>query len=493
MAARLQKIYLLLLIIILIGGFAIRFYRFDNPIADWHSWRQSDTSAVSRNFVEQGFDLLHPRMNNISNVQSGKENPNGYFFAEFPIYNATQAWLYKLFGGFTLEEWGRLVTMVASVFAGLFLYLIVYRHSNKTVGLLSSFFYLFIPYDIYYGRVILPDTSMVMATLGGIYFFDLWIEKSEKLKVKSSKLQFKIQNFLYFLLALAFTAVAFLLKPYALFFVLPMAVLAYDRWKWKFLLQWQLWVFAILAVLPLALWRIWMLQYPEGIPANAWLFNGNGIRFRPSFFRWIFYERLTKLISGYLGVLMLLFGLYKFRILKEWKFFISFLVSSLLYVFIIATGNVQHDYYQILIMPSLSIFFALGSYYLFSWTYKTLPVGKVVLFICLFSLFWFGWQQVKDYFNINNPSLVVAGEAVQKLTPKNVKIIANYNGDSSFLYQTDRQGWASFDYDIPVLHKLGAQYLVLVNPTKDDMNFSKQYKVLAITKQYVIFDLNMKP
>src|SRR6266550_1265733 len=143
-----KKTLLLLLLLILLGGSLVRLYRFNNPIADWHSWRQADTSAVSRNFVEHGFDLLHPRMNNISNVQSGLENPQGYFFAEFPLYNATQAGLFIHFGGLTLEEWGRIVTMLTSVLAGLFLYLIVTHHSNKTLGLLTTFFYLFIPYDI---------------------------------------------------------------------------------------------------------------------------------------------------------------------------------------------------------------------------------------------------------------------------------------------------------------------------------------------------------
>src|ERR1700733_9571220 len=91
MVKRLEKNYILLLITILVVGFFVRLYRFDNPVADWQSWRQADTSAVARNFVEHGFDLLHPRMNNISNVQSGLDNPQGYFFAEFPIYNATSA------------------------------------------------------------------------------------------------------------------------------------------------------------------------------------------------------------------------------------------------------------------------------------------------------------------------------------------------------------------------------------------------------------------
>ncbi|HVA96454.1 MAG TPA: glycosyltransferase family 39 protein [Candidatus Acidoferrales bacterium] len=482
----LEKYTVVILVIILLSGFLVRFYRFDNPVADWHSWRQSDTSAVSRNFVKHGFDLLHPRMNNISNVQSGLENPQGYFFAEFPIYNATQAGLFVLFGGLSIEEWGRIVTMLASVFAGLFLYLIVSRHSNRTIGLLAAFFYLFIPYDIYYGRTILPDTSMVMATVGAIYFFDKWIEKSIKYKVLS------IKYWVWFGLALLFTVLALLLKPYALFFVLPMAVLAYNRFGLRLFLRWQLWLFAILSVIPLIAWRTWMLQFPAGIPANAWLFNGNNIRFHPSFFRWIFYERLTKLISGYLGVIIFLFGLYRFRKIKDWLFFVSFLVSSLAYVCVIATGNVQHDYYQILIMPSLAIFFAIGSYYLYQWNYRKLPMGKAVLIICFFSLFWFGWQQVQPYFDIDNPSILAAGKAVQQLTPQDAKVVANYNGDSSLLYQMDRQGWASFEHDMPVLISMGADYLVLVNPTAQDMTWSKKYKVIAHTNQYAIFDLRTR-
>ncbi|HZE86573.1 MAG TPA: glycosyltransferase family 39 protein [Methylomirabilota bacterium] len=481
-----KKSPLFFLSIILIFGFVVRLYRFNNPIADWHSWRQADTSAVSRNFALSGFDLLHPRMDNISNVQSGLENPQGYFFAEFPIYNAVQAGLFKFVGILTLEEWGRVVTILSSTCSTLFLYLIVSRHSNKTLGLLAAFFYAFTPYNIYYGRIILADPSMVMAILGGIYFFDRWLD-FERHPAKQSA-----SRIFYSLLAILFTGAAFLLRPYAVFFVLPIVYLAFKKFGWRTFFQWQLWLFVIVSVIPLVWWRIWMTQFPEGIPANAWLLNGNGIRFHPAFFRWIFYERLTKLISGYLGIIIFVFGFLKVVKLKEWLFFLFFIVSSLAYVTVFATGNVQHDYYQILIMPSVAIFFAIGSYFLYHWSRKKLPVGKIVLAICLVSFFWFGWMQVKDYFNINNPSIIIAGEAVDHLTPKNAKIIANYNGDSSLLYQTKRKGWASFEKPIPDMIKMGASYLLLVNPTEKDMVFAKDYKLIVQTKDYLLFDLKQK-
>ena len=33
-----RKFELFLLLLILVGGFAVRLYKIDNPIADWHSW-----------------------------------------------------------------------------------------------------------------------------------------------------------------------------------------------------------------------------------------------------------------------------------------------------------------------------------------------------------------------------------------------------------------------------------------------------------------------
>ena len=44
--------------ILLIFGFIVRLYRIDNPVADWHSWRQADTSAVSRNYVKDGINIF---------------------------------------------------------------------------------------------------------------------------------------------------------------------------------------------------------------------------------------------------------------------------------------------------------------------------------------------------------------------------------------------------------------------------------------------------
>ncbi len=478
-----KKNSLLILGLILVLAFTVRLYRFNSPIGDWHSWRQADTSSVSRIFAEEGFNLLYPRFMDLSNVPSGKDNPFGYRFVEFPIYNLAQAGFFKYVGYFTLEEWGRLVSIFASLASITFVYLILKNRGHKLAGFIAAFLYATLPFAIYFGRTILPDQTMVAASLGSIYFFQSWIGKK----------QLSIINYQLSILVLL-TATAFLLKPYALFFTLPMIYLAFERFGLKAFKKWKLWLFLIISVIPLALWRNWMQQFPEGIPVSDWLFNGGNIRFRPAFFRWLFFERLTKLILGYFGVVFLILPFIT-RIKKnDFLFSLSFVASSLLYVFVIARGNIQHDYYQILVIPSLVIFLGLGmGQFLANLISKKKYLILGSLLIPLILMYVFSWTQVKDFFNINNPSILVAGKAVDELTPKNAKIIASYNGDTSFLYQTKRKGWASMEKPLPEMVKLGAGFLILVNPKKEDYGIGKEYKIIKATKDYIIFNLTQKP
>ncbi len=480
-----RKLEVIFLTLFFVLGFIFRLYRFDSPIADWHSWRQADTSVVSRNFVQNGFNLLHPKFDDLSNVPSGIDNPQGYRFVEFPIYNLFQGFFYKSLGVFTLEEWGRLVSIIASMLSALFIYLIVKKRFGASAGFLSLIFFLFLPFNIYFSRTILPDPSMVMAVLGGIYFFGLWLDNIEKNDRK---------KWLYFIFSLVLTSISFLLKPYALFFTLPIFYLSFEKFGIKLFKRWQLWVFGIVSVIPLILWRWWMLSFPQGIPQSNWLFNEGNIRFKGAFFYWLFGERISKLILGYFGLPLLILGFLRLHLKKDLLFLLSFVGASLIYMVVIARGNVQHDYYQILIIPSICMAMGIGGVFL------TRPLGEAnkyvyyfIFLTCTIFSIMFSWYYVRDYFNINNPSIIVAGKAVDRLTPKEAKVVANYNGDTSFLYQTKRKGWASFQNGLPDLIKKGASFLVLVNPTDTDLGIGTEYKIVEATDQYVIFNLLQKP
>lgn len=478
-----KKWEIVLLTLILGLFFVVRLYKYTNPIADWHSWRQADTSAVSRNFIKYGFDLLHPKFDDLSNVPSGiGDNPQGYRFVEFPFYNVLQAGVYMYVGHFTLEEWGRILTDIISVIGGLFLFLIVRRYANATTALAATFFLGIIPFNIYYDHTILPDPLMVTTMLGTIYFFSKFIGVDNIFK-----------KFFYFFLAAVFAAVAFLIKPFAGFFFLPLFVMVWEKWKWKLFLQWQLYILVVLSIAPFAAWRIWMMQYPAGIPQSSWLFNSNHIRFTGAFFNWIFARRIGQLMLGYYLIGPFIIGIA--TIIKRKLFFFSFLASSFIYLSVVATGNVQHGYYQLPIIPSIAIFLGLGANFLIHPPKEFSRIITVsTLILCTLMGFAFSWFNVRTFFDINNPNIVVAGQAVDRLTPKNAKVIAVYDGDTSFLYQTNRQGWASFEHPLEeMVSKYGAQYMVLVNPTPNDYTgFGKQYGILASSSAYLIFDLSQK-
>ena len=477
---------LILLGLILAGAFLVRLYHFNWPVADWHSWRQVDTSAVSRYFAQYGFDVLRPKFEDLSIAVSLKDNPQGYRFVEFPIYNVLQAGLYKFVGYFTLEEWGRLVTIFASLTSIVFIFLLSKKYLSSKIGLFAAFFFAFIPYSIYYGRTILPDQLMVATLLAGTYFFSEWIEHDIKHKVET------VKYWGLFILSVIFIATATLLKPYALFFALPLIYLAWQRFGLGLFKKWQLWLFLIFSTLPLGLWRMWMNQeeFLPGIARNDWLFNSNYIRFKGAFFQWLFADRIARLILGYWGLPFLFLGILKKINKKENWFFFSFIISSLLFMTVIANGSIQHDYYQILIMPTLVIFLAKG-------VDSILEKGEIfnrwisysMLLIGILFMLAFGWYGIRDYYSIEHPNIILAGEAVDKLTPKNAKVIAPYGADTTFLYYTNRQGWPVFDRSFKEYKEAGASFIAFADPTPEDLKMKNLFKPVIITPKYAIFDM----
>ncbi len=466
---------------ILLTAFVLRLYKIHEPIADWHSWRQTDTAAVSKIFINEGINLLYPRYFDISNVQSGSDNPEGYRFVEFPIFNLIHVGIHSVVPMLGIDITARLTTILFSLLATLFIFLIVKKYFSARAALFASFFYAVLPFSIFYGRSVLPDTAMIASVLGGIYFFSSWIEKKN--------FQFSIFNF-QFALALVFVAASLLFKPYALFFLLPIGVLALEKFGLSALKKWPLWLFAILSVIPLALWRMWILQYPEGIPASSWLFNAGNIRFKGAYFYWIFGDRISKLIFGYYAVFAIL-GLYKRNFEKHFFFFISFIVSSLIYLVVIARGNVQHDYYQIAIIPSLAIMTGRGIDFLFSFEEKVNKVISVIVFIFVtFLMISLSWYHIRDYFNINNRTLVEAGKKADEILPENARVIAPRDGDTTILYYINRKGWPHFQESTEGLIKKGATHMVILDPTEETITeMESQHEIIASESGYLIVEL----
>lgn len=472
----------LLIILIVVSAFVVRLYKIDNPIADWHSWRQGDTASVTRIYLEQGLDLLHPRYQDISYLQTGVYNPEGFRFVEFPIFNTVHLTVTKAFPQLSLEIWGRLISVFSSLISVLLIFFLGKRFLGNAGGLISSLLFAFIPFNIYFSRVVLPEPMSVTFILASLVFFVRWYDEN--------KLRDIVLSSVFFSLAL-------LVKPYIIFYGLTMLWLVLLKFNFallKIVKDKKLWLFGIVSLVPVVAWRVWMGQYPEGIPFYHWVFNLFGIRYKPSFWYWIFGQRLGEMILGIWMVPLFLVGVLSRSKGRELWFPHIMGMSMFLYISVIAAANVRHDYYQTIILPAIVFLVAKGALVL--WESKEIiqPFTRIAVVVCVIWGLYFPWNQtIKGFYQINHPEILVAGEALDKLAPKDARVVAPYNGDTALLYQTKRMGWPIQQQPIEELVSLGADYYVSVNlndpQTQDVM---RKYEIPVQNDQFVIIDLNKK-
>lgn len=287
--------------LVIIFAFLVRLYKISSPLLDWHSWRQADTASVSKVFIQQGINLFNPRYHDISSIQSGIFNPQGYRMVEFPIFNAFHAIFFKAIPSIGFEAEGRLVSIFCSLITAFFLYLIGNKFIGKFGGILSAFFFLFIPYNIYFTRVILPEPMAVTFLISSLWFFVRFIESDRYYRL---------------IISAIFFALGMLIKPYTLFYSLPMIYLLLNKFKLKDIFKEsklfiKLLIFVDIVLIPFFLWRTLINKHPEGIPFFTWAFNGDNIRFRPAYWRWIYGERIGYLILGIWGLVPFTYGLLK--------------------------------------------------------------------------------------------------------------------------------------------------------------------------------------
>lgn len=464
------------LLLIVLGAFFVRLYKIDSPIADWHSWRQADTAAVTRNFIKHGFNPFFPRFDDMS-AMSGKPvvNPLGFRFVEFPLYNMAVYPFYLIFG--INETYHRLVSALFSLGSIVFVFFIAKKYAGTITGLLSAFTFGFLPFNVYFSRTTLPEPAFIFFSLGMMYFMDRWIE------YRSGK-----GSWINAFWGLLFTSAAFLMKPWAVFFFLPLIYSLITKTSRKFWLKFI--IMTAVSLLPFAMWRLWILQHPEGIPGGSWLMNLDGIRFRPAFWWWIVSERMGREILGATGLALFLIGIIS-RPLKGYFLHFWFL-SAFLFITIFATGNVRHNYYQTSLVPILSIFFSIGAAALFKGAAGFIPrFWTILLALILIPLsFYFSWNIVKEFYKVNNPDMVEAGRRADAILPDDAVVVAPYNGDTAFLYQTNRAGWPVTALPIrELMADYGATAYVSTSRDAKTNWVMRHFEVLEENSKFVIADL----
>ena len=115
-------------------------------------------------------------------------------------------------------------------------------------------------------------------------------------------------------------------------------------------------------------------------------------------------------------------------------------------------------------------------------------VSFMIVTILLLIALLVGWRQVRGYYSVNHPEYVTAGNAVDRLTPPDAKIIAPAFGDTMFLYQTNRTGWP-IGYHIDEKMSFGATHYVSTSYDDEAKMLEEKYFTIEKTPEYILIDL----
>ncbi len=425
-----KRKHILIILGILVLGFGLRLWGINNPVLDFHSWRQSYAATVARNFCYDGMNIFAPRENLFP----------GFRELEFPIYPYIVAILYKVFG---FKEWlGRFVSILFSMGSLFFFYLFVKKFSGKVVAEISLLFMAMLPMTVYYGRTFMPESAMLFFSIAMLYYLSGWIDDEKGLS---------------FFLAVFFASFAYLVKITTLYMLFPVLFLFLDRYGKETFCRRSFYLYLFLSLLPAFLWYYHTHQgfLEHGTGVSIWEIGkdkwGNAeILSQGRFYRMIFLTRLGELMFPYAGYPLVIVGLFlKVRERRELIFRVWFF-AVVLYFFVVARGNLVHEYYQIAIIPAGTVFMSRS---LIAWWeklrrekgwYKSPVVWLIILllaFIPVYSVY-----RLNERLKVNF-SYKIIGELLGRVSDPHDYVLVFDHSEPEVLYYSDRRGWHTRETD----------------------------------------------
>jgi len=155
-----EATYLVLLLAI---GLLLRLPGIAAPPLDAHHVRQADTASIARVMAREGIDLLHPRI--------GWAGPQaGTVESEFPLYAAVTALGWKVLNSEdgSVPAWPRVLSILAWLVGGLALAVLLRRRLPDLPLWLPMLLYALSPLGVLFSRAIQPDALAVAFLLWGL-------------------------------------------------------------------------------------------------------------------------------------------------------------------------------------------------------------------------------------------------------------------------------------------------------------------------------------
>jgi hypothetical protein len=336
-----SRLLLIITLLLLFGlGFGIRLYQLTNLPLDFQPTRQLLSMLKARGMYYATGVANIPAWQRQMAIQQWKTRAD----VEPSILENIVAFTYR----FTGEHFwvARIYSSLFWIIGGIFLFFLVRSLISVDGAVIAVAYYLFFPYAVIASRSFQPDPMMVMSILSFWWAFHHWTSLPQ---------EGEWMRWLWTVLAGLLGGLAILIKFSAAFFVVGGALgLVLGKYSLRDLLRKpQLWVMALLGVLPAAAYLY------DGLVLNNFLRQQFGGRFFPSLLlspvNYINWESKAAMAAGGLAIMLGLLGLFFVR-QRNARFFLygvwgMYLLYGLYFDYHIAT----HDYYQLPFIPIVAV------------------------------------------------------------------------------------------------------------------------------------------
>ncbi len=327
---------------ILVLGAVLRARDLVRPL-DQPSWRECDVAAVARNFYQEGMNLAYPR------IDWRKDGP-GYAEMEFPLYPWLMACGYHLTGVSVI--WGRAIAWALSlvtlaVFAALSLRLL-----DWLSALAAQLSFAVAPLVLSTATSLQPEGLMLACYVASPWALLRWIERPSLGR---------------WLAVAAITALALLAKLPAAHLGLLFAAVILGEWGWAALRRIDVWLLALVAVVPAAIWyshahRLWLIYGNSLGVSNETHWAGLDLLRHPHFLAGIARLELYR-VWTMPGVVLGAYGLLLGRPRRSARLVALWLAAIALFYLVAGrtTGDDWAAYYHIVAAPPAALAIGLGS------------------------------------------------------------------------------------------------------------------------------------
>lgn len=479
--------------IIILLGVLIRLINIQMPLLEGATTRQVYNAMVARNFYLHGLNFLYPFIEirgNFPYVQS----------IDAPVIPYLGAVLYHIFAGAHIEIL-RLISVVFTALATLFLYRFAGFLSDRKTALIASFLFIFSPISIFLGKSALHEMPLIFFTICSVYYFLRWTNEERPV--------FSLLAGLFFILAV-------LVKKTSLYLLLPLGYMVFSKWKWQaFRRNWVL----LVSILIVLAWQAWEWHLRAIYPDPQWVhFNllHNLKMIQSTYALQDFYKKVYLDILNYvltpLGLVFFLVGFFLKPENKSWRFLYFWLAAVGFFYLIMPEQFWAHAYYHIHYLPIAAFFAARGFLFVTDKGVDKFLFGSRKMTISIFGLMYllFSAGYARTFYRIQEDKRFVlsTAEIIKEKIPSDALIAAYLNNPVALLYYSSRKGWPrSFSQkgakeDILIVEDLrskGAAYLVSADrggleESRDFFEYlTRHYRVIFENEFCLIVDLQRRP